>query len=519
MQYYTCMAAVMNSMSQLKVTLIVPSVVSHALDVHTGIPFMPHMAAYLASSLRETGHQVKVIDCFGEDFRNVERVNDFYFFGLDNRSISARIDKDCKIVFVYCRTIEDLISSQLICEHLRSLRPDIRIILFENIQTVNSFSLKEIAQDLVPKFADIAVMGEPELRAGTLVEAALSLEKIMLQKIAGIVFFDEIKNEVVFTNKETFNNELDKISFPAWDLFNLSGYWEARFAHAPVKKSTKFLPLLTSRGCPYRCTFCVSPAINPTWRARSAENVVSEILYFKQNFGITDFHVSDLDPTISDSRIQSISTLLIASKANITWKIAQGTKIETIKSIETLSLMQRSGCTFFSFSPETGSQRLLKIMNKRFDKKHANRLLKHMNQIGLRTQACFIAGVPGENWVDRFKTLGYVSKLVHLGVDEIAMTIFTPIPGAALSKSMSGFVHYSELSHSPRWRKDFITISFFRYLTYALFFTLKLTKPRKIIREISSIKSLNFETKMEMSLYKFFRIRNLANKSLGIKSN
>jgi radical SAM superfamily enzyme YgiQ (UPF0313 family) len=411
-------------------------------------------------------------------------------------------------------TIEDLVSTQLICEHIRLIRPNIKIILFENIQTVNSFSLKEIARDLVPRFADIAVMGEPELRTRSLVEFVVNPDKQKLYEIEGIAFFNETKNEFVFTRKEPFNNDLDKIPFPAWDLFNLNGYWEARFAHAPVIKDTKFLPLLTSRGCPYRCTFCVSPAINPTWRARSAENVVKEITYFRQNYGITDFHVSDLDPTISDSRIQLISKLLISRNLKITWKIAQGTKIETIKSEETLSLMQKSGCTFFSFSPETGSQRLLKIMNKRFDKNHANRLLKHMNRIGIRTQACFIAGVPGENWLDRLKTLAYVSKIVYLGVDEIAMTIFTPIPGAALSESITGFVHYSELSHSPRWRHDYLTVNFFRYLTYFLFFTLKMTKPRKVIREIRSIKIYKFETKMEMSLYKFFRIRSLARKSL-----
>jgi len=504
--------------SNLKVTVIVPSVVSHGLDVHTGIPFMPHMAAYLASSLREASYHVRVIDCFGEEFSRVEKIGDFYFFGLNNKTISDRIDKDCKLVFVYCRTIEDLVSTQLICEYLRINRPEMKIILFENIQTVNSFSLKEIARDLIPSYADIAVMGEPELRAHYLVDCAINADRKKMQEIEGIAYFDDNKNEVVFTKKEPFNNYLDEIPFPAWDLFNLNGYWDARFAHAPVKKFTKFLPLLTSRGCPYRCTFCVSPAINPTWRTRTAENVVDEINFFKKNYGVTDFHVSDLDPTISDVRIQSISKLLIANKLDITWKIAQGTKIETIKSKETLSLMQGSGCTFFSFSPETGSQRLLKIMNKRFDKKHANNLLKHMNKIGIRTQACFIAGVPGENWLDRLKTLAYVTKLVYLGVDEIAMTIFTPIPGAELSESLNGFVHYSELSHSPRWRRDYFMINFFRNLTYILFFSLKLTKPRKVIREIRSIKAQNFETKMEMSLYKFIRIRSLAKKSVRSRS-
>lgn len=504
--------------TQVNVGVIVPSVVSHALDVHTGIPFMPHMAAYLASALLDFGCKVTVVDCFGEDFRNVEIIDNFYFFGLSNSLVIKELDRDCNIVFVYCRTIEDLISTELICKYLRMQNSNLKIVLFENIQTVNSFSLKEIVKELIPLTADIALMGEPEVRVAPLVEALVDMDLEKFRKIPGIAFYNNQNNQVEITKDEIFNNQLDKLSFPAWDLFNLSGYWDANFGHAPVKKNTKFLPLLTSRGCPYRCTFCVSPAINPTWRSRSAENVVQEIEYFHKNLGIDDFHVSDLDPTISDRRTQEICQILIEKKLNITWKIAQGTKIETIKSTETLDLLKKSGCTFFSFSPETGSQRLLKIMNKKFDKNHANRLLKHMNKIGIRSQACFIAGVPGENWIDRFKTLLYVSHLVLLGVDEIAMTIFTPIPGAALSNSLHGYKHYSELSHTPRWRKDFLEINFFRYLTYILFFILKLTKPKKIFREIRSILKIDFETKMEMSLYKYFRIRSLAKKSLHVQA-
>jgi radical SAM superfamily enzyme YgiQ (UPF0313 family) len=198
---------------------------------------------------------------------------------------------------------------------------------------------------------------------------------------------------------------------------------------------------------------------------------------------------------------------LVDKNLPITWKIAQGTKIETIKSTKTLDLMKKAGCVFFSFSPETGSEKLLEIMNKKFDKQHANTLVKHMSEIGMRTQACFIAGVPGESWRDRLKTISYIISLVSSGVDEIAMTIFTPIPGAELSKSISGFNHYSELTHSPKWRSDYFQVSLFRYLSYLVFFTCKLAKPKKIFREFHSIVNLNFETKMEMSLYKFFKIR------------
>lgn len=466
---------------------------------------MPHMAAHLVSSLRKANETVQVLDSFGISSGTVQVLDDFMLMGLPAAEVVDSISTETDIVFLYCRTIEDLLSTELIGVELRKSRPSIKIVLFENIQTVNSFSLKEIIPEFLNSFADIGVMGEPERRAPSVVKAIRS-EFDGLADINGLAYLDENGN-VKFTPPEEFNDNLDELEFPGWDLFDLSGYWAAGFAHPPVKRKTKFLPILTSRGCPYRCTFCVSPAINPKWRARSASNVVDEMEHFQNLLNVSDFHVSDLDPTISDTRTRSIAEEIISRRLKVTWKIAQGTKIETIKSLETLTLMKKSGCVFFSFSPETGSDRMLEIMNKKFDKRHALRLTRHMNKIGMRTQACFIAGVPGEKWKDRFQTLAYMSRLVLAGVDEIAVTIFTPIPGAKLGLSLSGYSHYSELSHSPKWREDYRDVSAFRYAMYLLFFILKLRFPTKVLRELKGILTMNFETKMEMSIYKFFRIR------------
>lgn len=149
---------------------------------------------------------------------------------------------------------------------------------------------------------------------------------------------------------------------------------------------------------------------------------------------------------------------------------------------------------------------MLKIMNKFFDHEYALKLVRKMNSLGMRTQACFIAGVPGEEESDRKISINYVKSLVKAGIDEIAVTIFTPIPGAVLSKAMSGYVHYSQLTHSPTWRADYRTVLYYRFRMYLTFFAYKLLFPRKIIREIWGILSKRFQTKMEMSLYKQLKL-------------
>lgn len=481
----------------IKVSIIIPSIVIHGKDPHTGIPFMPHMAAYLAGALREK-YDVQAIDSLGINSNNFRKFNQFILIGIDEDEILKRIDKDTKYCFIYCRTIEDLFSVELIVKKLK--KTQFKIILFENIQTTNSFSLRKINKDLFEMGADALVFGEPETTALEAIKFFENKnEKIEISDFA----YKSNKNEIIISEKKFFKKELDEIKYPYWEIFNLEGYWKIGFAHPPIKKNIKFLPLLTSRGCPYRCKFCVSPTLNPIWRARSPKNIVDEIEYFSNKLNIKDFHVSDLDPTVNDKRTQEICKEIINRNLKIEWKFAQGTKIETIKSYNTLDLLKKSGLTFFSFSPESGSAELMKKLNKPFDYSKAIQVVKYLDKIGIRTQACFLIGTPDETFSDKIQSIKYIIKLTISGVDEIAVFIYSPIPGSALAERITGFKHYSELTRTPIWRNDFMKLIFFRNLMYLIFLLTKIMfKPKKLIGNLIRIISGNYETKMEMSIRK-----------------
>jgi len=171
-----------------------------------------------------------------------------------------------------------------------------------------------------------------------------------------------------------------------------------------------------------------------------------------------------------------------------------------------LELLAQSHCTFIAFSPESGSPRLLEVMNKPFDHEHGLNMLSKMNSLGIRTQACFVLGIPGENDEDRTLTVDYVKKLVSKGVDEVALYIFTPLPGAVLSEQVQGYSHYSQCTRSPSWRDDYESIHHFRMKLYFLYFMRKLMHPKKIFRELCSFITGRFETKMEMSIYKQIKL-------------
>jgi pyruvate-formate lyase-activating enzyme len=480
------------------VAVIVAPVVCHNLDPHTGIPFMPHMAAHLAGTLVAAGREVQVIDCFGLQPNNRQVVGDFMLLGVDETWVSSHLLADVRVCHIYCRTIAEFIAVERLVARIKAVRPDVCISLFENIQAVTSYSLRHVAAEFIGKGVDCIIMGEPEDRVSQ-VTSALELGE-SLTSISGIAYRDD--GNIIVKPASKLPDNLDSLSMPAWEKFPLQGYWSAGFAHAPVGRA-RFLPILTSRGCPYRCTFCIAPEVNPTWRSRSAKHVVDEMEHFYRTLNVTDFHVSDLDPTVSDKRTREICRELISRNLPIIWKLAQGTKIETIKNEQTLELMAAAGCRFVSFSPESGSSRLLKIMNKPFDHEHALRMARKMHQLGIRTQAVFIGGVPGEEPADRNMSVDYARKLIRAGVDEISLVIFTPLPGAKLSGAINDFRHYSECTPSPSWRKDYGILTKYRRRMY---FNLLLSKarhhPRKLLREISSLARFDFGTKMEMSLFK-----------------
>tara|TARA_R110000868_G_C10971850_1_gene770128 strand:+ start:10005 stop:11585 length:1581 start_codon:yes stop_codon:yes gene_type:complete len=485
-----------------KVAIIVAPVVCHNLDPHTGIPFMPHMAAHLGGALHHAGYDVQVIDAFGLQPNKVRIHDEFMFLGEDEYWIERNIRENTEAIFIYCRTMAEYVPIMRIVGVLKDKRPNVRIALFENIQSVTSFSLNEISDDLLNGGCDVLVMGEPEQRAQELAIALIE-KRADYGAISGVAWM--VDGKVQKSLAEPFNKSLDDLPLPLWERFPLKGYWIAGFAHAP-NTERKFLPILTSRGCPYRCTFCISPSLNPNWRGRSAKSVVDEMEYFYRVMGITEFHVSDLDPTVNDKRTKAICEDIISRCLPITWKLAQGTKIETIKSEKTLELMKKSGVTFVAFSPESGSPRMLEVFNKPFDHEHALKMLRKMSELGIHTQACFIGGVPSEEKEDRLQSLSYLKKLMKAGLDEVAVYVFAPIPGAKLSQSLKGYATYSQCTFSPTWRDDYDEINAYRFQMYRLYFCMLFLQPVKVFKRAIGFLSGRHHTKMEMSIKKQIKL-------------
>ena len=153
------------------------------------------------------------------------------------------------------------------------------------------------------------------------------------------------------------------------------------------------------------------------------------------------------------------------------------------------------------------------IINKPFNYHRALEILSKMKKVGIKTQACFVVGMPGELLRHRIESLVYMIKLCYRGVDEVACYIITPVPGAKIfsDEKLSGYKSLSECSHSPTWRSDFFQLYMYRVIFYSLFILIKIIfYPISSISLFLRIFTKNFETKMEMSIFKKLKLIRLS---------
>ena len=483
-----------------EIALINPPLMFQKGDLFSsGIPYFPIVLAYTAANLRKHGFQVQAIDCFGEmPWKKTPFKTKFYFQGINPADAVAKIPDSTSVVGVYASLVTE---HSMVLQFIRLLKEKGKtVVVLENTQQVFGYSLEKTYPSLLEAGADFVLLGEPEER---FVQLLKDLSEGVEPSFDGVAFKNGA-GETIVNKKLTVIQDLDSLPFPAFELFPIKNYWDLRYSHGPY--SGKYLPILTSRGCPYNCAFCVVPATNNLkWRPRSPKSVVDEMQYWKEKWGITDFHWEDLDSTIKRDRIQEICKLIVERKLGVTWKIVSGTKVETLDDL-TLEWMKKGGCVYVSVSPESGSVELMKKMSKPLNHAHCLNMIRKMNALGIKSQACFVLGFPGETDADRKLTEEYLLKLVDAGLDETAIFIITPVPGSRVYEQDPPSVPQEELTFSPEWRADYKMLNKLRAKLYVEFFAAKALKnPGKVLKNAFNLMRGSFDLKIEMTPWRIVK--------------
>ena len=142
---------------------------------------------------------------------------------------------------------------------------------------------------------------------------------------------------------------------------------------------------------------------------------------------------------------------------------------------------------------------------KRMDLDHVRDVVRWASRAGIRTNACFMLGYPGEAPSDRKATKRYVGDLARAGVDEVIIPIMTPFPGTPSMKNFPGR-RSEELCFSPRWREDYRSLSLYRTWIYIRFFMRKVRyRPLRLLRQVTNVILRRHETKGEMTITRMIR--------------
>lgn len=236
---------------------------------------------------------------------------------------------------------------------------------------------------------DFVFRGEYEETMGDLVERLSSApagQRPDLSAVAGLTWRRQ-GLDIVRTPDRGLVQDLDALPFPARELVDSMAYVRPDLG---VPQTT----IVTERGCPFSCSFCLAPVVSGRKvRRRSPENVVAELRECVERFGIRDFLFrSDLF-TADKKWVARLCQAILDGGLAIRWSC--NSRADTIDR-ETLQLMKRAGCWLIAFGIESGSEELLQKMNKRLDKDEARQALRLLREERVKSSIYLLIGLPWE---------------------------------------------------------------------------------------------------------------------------
>lgn len=256
-------------------------------------------------------------------------------------------------------------------------------------------------------------------------EGDFTLEEIVsgadLSTVNGICYREA--TEIIVNPVKEHIADLDRLSFPAWGLFNLKNY--------------KVPPLLcrknpvgtmeTSRGCVFGCTYCNKNIFGRTFRVKSAKKVVDEMEYML-DVGFREIHIMDDGFTTDIDRAKQICDLIVERGLKFLWNLHNGIRVNRVDR-EFLEKARDAGCYGITFGVESGDQTILNNIHKGTTLEQIRQAFKWTKEVGIETLAFFMLGLPGETEESMQRTIDFAKEL---DPDYTKASILLPLPGTPM---------------------------------------------------------------------------------------
>jgi len=342
---------------------------------------------YLGAVLQENKVEVEVVDLAGQSCEDLLVYNTPELVGIS--SVTPQFD-DAKVVL----------------DRLREQCPDVPVVIGGPHATVDPKSCGVF---------DYIAVGEGE------------------QVIADYKKWGEAK-----VIQYTSAGDLDSIPFPARDLVDLGSY-SYDIGGEPATT------LVTSRGCPYRCAFCCRTC-GPRMRMRSPENIIEEVRLLKRKYGYRAFAIFDDVFVLNRKRISRITSLL--KKENVIYRCFVRSDVV---DLSLLRMLKESGCYEVGFGAESGSQKILDVVDKRTSVQQNTRLVEMCKQVSLKVKAFMIVGLPGETHETMQETYNWLRDVAP---DTWDVSIYTPYKGSRIVSSPFLYdIKINNIAFKDAWHK------------------------------------------------------------------
>jgi len=377
----------------VKVCLISPPYNSAVKSV-VGVSSPPLGLAYIASVLRQS-HEVKIIDSNILNYAISDVERELRSFNPDVVGITS--------------VTPSIYEAYKVAETAKKVREDCKVVLGGPHAT---FMPRQTMEEC--RYIDIIVRGEGEETTRELIE---NIEKgAPLNGVKGITFRE--KNETIDTEPRLFIKNIDDIPLPSRDLLPM---------HLYKFNGVKYTTMLTSRGCPFKCSFCSSSRLfGGYWRGRSPENVLEEMKIVYEEYGIRNIEFMDDTFTLNQERAEKICDEIIKQGWDISW--GASSRVDTL-SKKLVEKMKKAGCWIIFLGIESGSQKILDAIGKRITLEQVKKAVKILKDAGIQVLGSFIIGFLQDTTETIKETIKF-AKSLNLNYAEFS--ILTPYPGTPI---------------------------------------------------------------------------------------
>lgn len=402
----------------MKVLLAVPPRPTHqVLQVQP-----PLGLGYLARALASAGHEPVVLDLVKERRLGLA--------GFRRRLADVRPDIIGLSLFT-----PDLPAGRQLAAEAAAAQPGVAIVAggphpsADPIGTLAaipelSFAFKGEAEIGLPRLASLIESAGGAAGAGAANDSFLTIPGLAWRTGAA-------ENGGARVNAPAFVEDLDSLGSPLWRVIPPEGY--QKYPPTLFVRRRPFAPIIATRGCTQRCTFCASHEIaGRGMRARSPENVVAEIETLAQDHGIREVHLEDDNFTWSEPYVLGFCEIVARRLPGLAWTLPNGVRLATLTR-PMLASMKEAGCYLLIVGIESGSERVLADMKKGLTLAAIEEKVGWAREAGILVHGFFLLGYPTEKPEDREATRSLSLRLGLIGAN---YHTYHPLPGSEAGEAL-----------------------------------------------------------------------------------